>query len=115
MTKLVAVSAVALLAAAGALGATAPQPQLRLGAGAPLTVHGAGFKAHERVRVTYSAERTWAHSETASAAGSFTARFAGVRFDACEARWLRAAGSLGSRAAVKLPRPSCPPAQPIDR
>lgn len=92
---------------------TMQQARLRIVDSYPLTVTGTGFKLHERVKIVYQASSdTWTRWRTATAAGAFTARFAGVMFDACQARRLYAVGSRGSRAVLKLPPPACQPLEP---
>jgi hypothetical protein len=106
----------ALLAAAVCLGlavpaAAAARPRLTLVRASPLTVHGAGFVARERVRVSVrTATRTVARSARADAHGAFTVRFAGVRLGACGA--VGATGAHGDRASVTRHRgvASCNPA-----
>jgi hypothetical protein len=102
-------AAVSLVVASSALAATVGQPHLRISGEAPLTVVGRGFKNHEAVDVTYRADRTWIRHATATAAGTFTVRFAGVRFQACKTHRLSAAGSGGTKAFFKMPPVSCSP------
>jgi hypothetical protein len=109
--RMIAVTAVTLALAAGAApGASVTKPHLVVSDSAPLTVHGSNFKPHERVRVVYQADSTTSVVRTMAAnAGTFTARFAGVRLDVCAVKQLVAIGSLGSRAFVKFMPAACPP------
>jgi hypothetical protein len=106
----IALATLALAAAGGsAFGSTAQGPHLRVMDSTPLTVSGAGFRNHEQVQVTYHADQTWTRRVTATAAGTFTARFAGVTFQTCKTHRLSAVGSMGSKAFFKMPPVSCPP------
>ena len=106
----IALIAVAASALAGtALASTAQAPHLRLTDSTPLTVTGTGFKSHEHVKVVYSADQTWTRRVTATAAGTFNARFADVRFQACKLHRLYAVGSMGSKASFRMPPVSCAP------
>jgi hypothetical protein len=99
-------AAIAALAWPGAaqpatIGATAA-PSLRVSSLTPLVVHGAHFRPSERVKVMLvgvAVKRT-----KADAQGRFVARFR-VGVDVCDGYSLRAAGSKGSKAALRaLPR-----------
>jgi hypothetical protein len=110
--RLIAVFAAALalllgwgLPAAGSLTV----PSLRLLSRAPITVQGMHFRARERVRVTLLAARDRVVRVTTSAAGVFTARFAGISADRCADLSIQAVGAGGERALLKV-RPLCPPA-----
>lgn len=105
----IALTTLAALALAGLASAATAQPRLRLTDGTPLTVAGTGFRSHEHVKVVYRADQMWTRNVTATTAGSFTARFAGVTFQACKLHRLTATGSLGSRAVFRMPPVPCQP------
>lgn len=75
----------------------------------PVTVQGTGFRPSERVAVTVSAKTTHRKSVTASRRGAFRTTFPGFSIGYCEAFAVRAKGSRGSSAFVKV-IPEC--AQP---
>jgi hypothetical protein len=109
------VAAVACLALALAVSAAAsrPAPALRLVTTQPLTVRGAHFKSHERVRVTRHFDTSkLSKLVRATATGTFKVTFAApVAFDPCrESVSVTAVGGRGSEAALKLPQRACPPA-----
>jgi hypothetical protein len=115
MRKAAAVAAVAV-AALTAVGLAAPQgaPTLRLLSMRPLEVRGASFVRSERVvlRLTVD-ELPRTRVVTASRAGAFTVRFAGVSLDRCTAFRITARGSRGSRAVLKSrDLAECPQPQP---
>jgi hypothetical protein len=110
----VLVSGVALALTIPAYGiAREAAPALRLTDTVPLTVRGTGFHARERVTVVATVgAATRRKSLTASATGSFVARFTLLRANACPGYSVRSWGNQGSRAALK-PRPAqCPPPPP---
>jgi len=110
MTKIAGTALLLALVAGTATAATAQKAHLFVTDRSPLTVRGADFRSHERVRVVFQAdERSWAVRTAATSAGTFTARFVGVQLDVCSVKQLSAAGSMGSRAFVKFMPPACPP------
>jgi hypothetical protein len=79
---------------------------------APLTVHGRGFRAHEKVRVVVAlAGAKTVRSVRTTRAGAFTVQFATtVPYDPCNADLVAtAAGVRGDSAVLKLPQRACPP------
>lgn len=74
----------------------------------PLAVHGRGFHAREHVRVTIGAR---ADTVVATRDGTFVAPFPGFTISRCGAVLIRAVGSKGTTAALKIPRPACLPAR----
>ncbi len=98
--------------AAGGLGSVSQgQPSLRVLKRQPLVVQGLSFKPGERVEVVLYATAQTTRRATASKAGSFTVSFHEVPLGRCSSLAVRAAGSFGSRAALKLPAPACLPAR----
>jgi hypothetical protein len=75
----------AFLTLAGSQAAYAARPAaLRLVRSSPLTLHGANFRARERVRVVVVMDtRRWSARTRAGAKGSFTVRFARVTLNFC--------------------------------
>jgi hypothetical protein len=71
---------------------------------------GSRFAKRERVHVTVTtgSERA-AKRVVASRRGTFVVSFPSVEYDRCNSLFGRAVGSEGSRAALKLPQPQCPP------
>jgi hypothetical protein len=84
-------------------------PSLRLVSKEPLVVRGRSFRPAERVRVVVRANRDRVRRVTATRSGSFTASFGTVRFVRCIGLDVRATGSRGSIAVLKLPQPLCAP------
>jgi hypothetical protein len=108
-TMFVALLCVAALAAPStSLSGPTQSARLRLVQTAPLTLRGAGFRPHERVRVVYATDRTWTVRTIADAAGGFTVRFRTVHFVPCELPRISAVGAQRSRAVLKLVPPACP-------
>jgi hypothetical protein len=92
-----------------AAGETAKRPVLRIVDRQPVTVNGVSFKARERVRVTItSGDIRRTRTIRATPRGAFTVQF-DLRLGRCASLSATASGSLGSRAAHKLPQPLCPP------
>ncbi len=88
------------------------RPALRLVTLSPMSVHGSGFGARERVRV-----RLWTHDELtatrhvrATRRGGFTVSFARVLIDRCSAFNVTAVGRSGRTATLGRARFRCPPA-----
>jgi hypothetical protein len=99
---------VAVLALAGAAGATSSPPRLTLAARTPtLVVRGTGFRARELVTVT--AATVVAHVR-ATRLGAFTLD-TGVTLSRCSGVIVRAVGAHGTIAWLKLPQPACMPAK----
>ena len=106
----VAGSALALAVPAVAAG---PAPTLRLLSDQPLTVRGAHFKVHERVRVTSYVDATKRSKLVRTTTiGTFKVSFdVPMAFDPCvESLRVTAVGARGSAATLKLPQRACPPA-----
>jgi hypothetical protein len=74
----------------------------------PFTVRGTSFRPSERVRLTFSAQGTHTKTVIANARGSFKATFTGVSIGRCDAYLVRAKGSRGSSAFLKV-IPECAP------
>ncbi len=113
----VLLAAALVSAAATTAASTQPKPRLTLVATAPLTVIGTNFRSRERVRVIaiVGAERETRRTR-ASSSGTFRVAFSeAVRLDRCLGIFVSAVGSGGSRAALKLPQPACPPPLYRDR
>jgi hypothetical protein len=118
MRKLTLVITAGLLITAASVAAvaegqpdrSAAQPSLRLVDRTPVTVQGRNFRARERVTVSlYKASaRAGTRRVKASRAGVFTATLPETRIDRCDAIFVRAVGTGGSLAQLKLlPRPAC--------
>ena len=98
----------ALFASSAAPGSESrKKATLKLAGGAPLILRGANFLPSERVRVTISSELRRTKWVTASRAGVFVVRFEAA-FDRCTSGIVRAVGSRGSQAGLKLPPLGCP-------
>jgi hypothetical protein len=105
----------AIAAAAPAMTAPAPPqestPMLRIvKVDQPVLIRGLNFKAGERVRLTgFVAEKKIARTLTSSLVGTFTANLGyDVHLSGCSgAVNLKAVGSLGSVAILKLPPKLC--------
>ena len=103
-------AAAAALAAQGVAGAVGG-PHVMLAARSPLAVHGTGFRASERVRVSVTTSTgAGARTAVAGATGAFTIRFTGLKLGSCAMYAIRAVGNDGSRAVVRVV-PECP--QPV--
>jgi hypothetical protein len=105
----------ALVAAAAAapsmLAAAPPAPALSVAGTQPVAVRGAHFLPHEWVRVTVLAKGSHTARPHASGTGTFTVTFPGLLLGACAGLQVRAVGSRGSVATLKLPRRACMPAK----
>ena len=103
---------VAALLAALAFGATASAStstaHVSVPSLSPFTVHGTGFHASERVRVTLMANGTQWKTVSASARGRFTTAFARVKLGSCSMYTVRARGNRGSSAVLRV-IPECAP------
>jgi hypothetical protein len=102
------VIAVVLVAIAAAVAGTA---RLEVSAKAPFTVHGVGFAPGERVTVMAQAAGRYVKVVTAGEDGTFTVRF-DVSLGICPAYIVRATGSRGSHASVRLVRECAYPVSP---
>ena len=87
-------------------------PTVRVRAFAPLAVAGVNFRPAESVRVTLESPTHHAVRVHARPDGSFVAVFRGVTVKRCDGFLVRAAGSKGSSAAVRLPRLMCASTNP---
>jgi len=113
LAALSAVCATALLGVAPTVNAAAT-PKLRLITAQPLVVRGESFQPHEGVTVTaLTPSRSHRVLIRASSAGRFKASFRSVVRLCGSSVALRALGSLGSRATLRLPGVPCIP-PPID-
>ena len=115
------VALVVCLATAGAASARTGAEPLRIGVGkqpalqvllrAPLTVGGWRFKVGEHVTVFLTRpDGVRRRQAVAGALGRFTVTFAAVRTTVCDAVFVRATGSRGSRAQLRAILPACKPA-----
>lgn len=78
------------------------RPSLQLVTLSPMSVHGTGFVARERVRVRLrSLGTTSTRRVRATRRGGFSVSFASVRIDRCSAFSVTAVGRSGRRAAVR--------------
>ena len=73
----------------------------------PFTVRGSGFRAGERVALVVRAHNRLAKTVTAGSRGRFRARMPRVRLGTCGAFIVRASGSMGGRAVLRV-MPECP-------
>lgn len=106
---LITAGLVAAVAAAGP-DRTSAKPALRILDRTPFTVQGRHFRALERVKVTLYKETVAVRTRRvrASRAGVFTAALSETRIDRCDTIMIRAVGTSGSVAQLKLlPRPAC--------
>jgi hypothetical protein len=79
-----------------------PKPHLRVVDAHPLTLKGAHFPAHERVRLTATATETETRTVRTKRDGSFTVQFDSVSVGRCSALAVQAVGARGDRASVKV-------------
>ena len=107
LTLIALAASLLVVSAASAFSSTGPE--LRLVAKSPLVVSGLHFKAREEVRVVVISHEGAARRVVASPDGHFTARFDDVVVSRCEPLSVRATGSRGSEAILKLPAPACLP------
>jgi hypothetical protein len=103
--------AVVATIASGTAAAATSQARVAVSSTAPATVDGTGFKARERVTVTFVATEMYRKVVTATARGSFTVKFAAATIRRCESYFVRAKGNRGSLAIVKV-MPECAPPRP---
>jgi hypothetical protein len=78
---------------------------------APFTVRGSNFRPAERVALLVSVKGRWERTVVASSTGSFVTRFRRLAIQQCSGYFVRARGSHGSYAVIKV-MPQCPP--PVD-
>ena len=95
------------LVATGVGYAAPPSPSLRLASREPLVVQGARFRAFEHVTVTVVALPRQVKRVTTSRAGSFRIAFDKVLVGGCGRFAVRAVGTRGSVALLKIPLPAC--------
>ena len=111
---LLAAAAVAAVAAGQAAAQVERTPKLRVVAAAPLVVAGSDFAAGERVTVTaVTLLGPRIRRTTATSAGTFRVRFAGVTQPCGKPLAIRARGAAGSIATMRLKAPPCVP-PPVD-
>jgi hypothetical protein len=99
---------VVLIALLASSAATAGGARVRLTNASPATVRGTGFVPGERVRVTVDARTTVTRRVLAGPAGGFVARFQTVILSWCTAYVVRAVGSTGDTAIIRVRAPECP-------
>ncbi|MFL5929454.1 MAG: hypothetical protein ACJ77E_21175 [Gaiellaceae bacterium] len=93
-------------AGAAASGAAPRAPSLRV---VGESVHGRFFQSHEVVRLTFVADVRVVRRVRTSSVGTFAGRFPKI-YDPCsDALVIRASGSRGDDAVLKLPKRLCPP------
>lgn len=113
MKRLATLAAFALVIASGgatAAHSTAAQAKLRLISVAPLKVKGTGFVSSERVVVRLKGTGIVTRRRvTAGRTGSWVLGFSRLDADRCDVLIVSAVGNRGSRTALKLPQPFCPP------
>jgi hypothetical protein len=68
----------------------------------PFVVRGSGFQSKERVRVVLRSNGRHVKTLVATPSGTFKVRFPGVSLRRCVGYFVRATGSKGSRAYVRL-------------
>jgi hypothetical protein len=86
-------SATALAISLVIVADAAQPPVVRVAADTPITVVGSGFREDEPVRVTIvMGTRRFTGAAVASAAGEFSVRFAGTRFERCATPLVVSAG-----------------------
>jgi hypothetical protein len=88
--------------------ATAGGARVRVMNTSPATVRGTGFVPGERVRVTVDAGAAVTRRVLAGTAGGFVARFRTITLSWCTAYVVRAVGSSGDTAIVRVRAPECP-------
>jgi hypothetical protein len=106
---LVAASVLAWPAAA-APAAHAVAPALRVRTYDPFSVRGTAFHKLERVKLKL--DGTWTVRVKADAHGRFVAVFRGVAADVCDGVVVKATGSKGSRALLRILPRECPSRSP---
>lgn len=108
--SLIAVALLAALVVTASSATNRPRPSLSLHGNAPVVVDGAHFHRLERVKITPS--RGASVTVRTNSHGTFRTTLRGVPIDRCSGLIVRARGSVGSVAVVKLPPlPECLPAR----
>jgi hypothetical protein len=118
MKRLPVVIVAGLLMTAAALAAlglassaqSSGRPALRVTDQRPFTVEGRHFRSRERVKVTLYKQQASVRTRrvTASSSGAFRAVLQEAGVDRCDTIFVRAVGTRGSSAELKmLPRPAC--------
>lgn len=111
-TTCAAAAVTALVLAAAGLGTSSgSRATLKLAGTHPVVVKGASFKRAERVRLVAAADGDRALDRVrAGATGTFTSTFENLEFDPCNGGLLvRAVGTAGSTAELKVVQRECPP------
>jgi hypothetical protein len=98
---------VSLVLLVGVPAGSAAAPRLSVLGVSPLTVRGVGFAPKERVRLTATVGHATRWSRAGSG-GAFVLRFSGIAVPSCTAFSVRAFGSTGTRAIVRVPQLECP-------
>jgi hypothetical protein len=98
----------AVSAGAGSAAGATSRPRLAIEDQQPLLVAGSAFEARELVTVrALGTFGTRTLRVRATTAGTFRLRFRRLTADPCSLRRLIAVGTLGSRAAIRLPPGAC--------
>jgi hypothetical protein len=107
---LVAIVGVVAIAAGAAAAQTTVTPRLEVSDRAPLVLHGSGFAARERVGLAVRIDGDLAAQRTivTTYRGSFVARFAEIRLDACTGATLVATGRRSDTVRLKISLRECP-------
>ena len=100
----------AALAFAVSAGASTSAAHVSVPSLSPFTVHGTGFHARERVRVTVLATGAQVKTIRATTRGRFTTTFARVSLGSCDMYTVRAKGNRGSSAILRV-IPECAPSR----
>ena len=110
MKVALALAATMLAASVGTAGAgTHPRPQLRLVDRSPLVVRGIGFQAAQRVTLSAtSGEQLARRVFFVPLRGTFTARFDGIRLDACTGATIVAIAKSIELGRLKISLRECP-------
>ncbi len=102
-----AAALVTAVAASASSAGSAASPRVAVPDLSPFTVQGTHFRPGERVRVAVTAPGTLpVRTVTASTLGAFSLRYAHILLGHCAAYSVRAVGSLGSHAALRV-MPEC--------
>jgi hypothetical protein len=104
--KLVVAISAALVLVGVALASARVNPVLRVGANH--FVSGSHFKAHELVRVVFTTDVRQVRLVRTTGTGSFAAQLP-APVDSCATLLIRATGSAGDGALIRLPQGLCPP------
>jgi hypothetical protein len=92
--------------------ASASAPRLTIVGQSPLTVRGAGFTPHSRIRVVANVDGTTTLRPLTNRLGAFVIRFTGTFVPSCTAFSVRAFGAPGLLATLRVAQPECP--QPLN-